>query len=171
MTPRVPPRSEFRCDGELPRTDRRRCRHSARLGAGGRQGRQGTPCPGRCRRHRHEIQTYLLAERPDIDADGAVTDRLFVVAKGRNRGRALTAEGLRAVFRYHRTRSGVTGGHPHALRHSFGTALAQAGVDLAVIATLLVLQRRLCESVLVDLVCGVGSGCGRVGFVDVADCG
>jgi site-specific recombinase XerD len=81
------------------------------------------------------IQTYLLIERPD--ADGRATDRLFVVAKGPNRGRPLTLEGLRAVFRYHRERSGVTGGRPHALRHSFGTALAEAGTDLAVIQALM----------------------------------
>jgi site-specific recombinase XerD len=83
------------------------------------------------------IQTYLVAERPDAAADGTVTDRLFVVAKGPNRGRPLTPEGLRAVFRYHRERSGVTAGHPHALRHSFGTALAEAGTDLAVIQALM----------------------------------
>ncbi len=83
------------------------------------------------------IQTYLLAERPDAAADGTVTSRLFVVAKGPNRGRPLTPEGLRAVFRYHRERSGVTAGHPHALRHSFGTALAEAGTDLAVIQALM----------------------------------
>ncbi len=83
------------------------------------------------------IQTYLLIERPDTDAGGTVTDRLFVVAKGPNRGRPLTPEGLRAVFRYHRERSGVTSGHPHALRHSFGTALAEAGTDLAVIQALM----------------------------------
>lgn len=83
------------------------------------------------------IQTYLLAERPDAADDGTATDRLFVVAKGPNRGRPLTAEGLRAVFRYHRSRSGVRAGHPHALRHSFGTALAEAGVDLAVIQALM----------------------------------
>ncbi|WP_230465336.1 hypothetical protein, partial [Nocardia seriolae] len=35
----------------------------------------------------------------------------------------------------------------------------------------LVLQRHLCESVLVDLLCGVGSCCGRVGFVDESDRG
>ncbi|TDE60275.1 integrase [Nonomuraea mesophila] len=83
------------------------------------------------------IQTYLLAERPEGARDGATTDRLFVVAKGPNRGRPLTPEGLRAIFRYHRARSGVSSGHPHALRHSFGTALAEAGVDLAVIQTLM----------------------------------
>jgi site-specific recombinase XerD len=62
---------------------------------------------------------------------------LFVVAKGRNRGRPLTTAGLRTIFRYHRDRSGVAAAHPHALRHSFGTALAEAGVDLAVIQALL----------------------------------
>ncbi|HVH22757.1 MAG TPA: tyrosine-type recombinase/integrase [Pseudonocardia sp.] len=78
------------------------------------------------------IQTYLLAERPDTD-----TTVLFVVAKGAHRGRPLTPAGLRTIFRYHRDRAGVLAGHPHALRHSFGTALAEAGVDLAVIQALL----------------------------------
>ena len=83
------------------------------------------------------IQAYLLLERPDADSDGPATNQLFLVAKGPNRGRPLTPEGLRAVFRYHRERSGVTAGHPHALRHSFGTALAEAGTDLAVIQALM----------------------------------
>jgi integrase/recombinase XerC len=78
------------------------------------------------------VQTYLLAERPDTD-----TTALFVVAKGPHRGRALTAAGLRTVFRYHRGRAGVPAGHPHALRHTFGTALAEAGVDLAVVQALM----------------------------------
>jgi site-specific recombinase XerD len=78
------------------------------------------------------IQTYLLAERPDTTAAA-----LFLVAKGPHRGGPLTAAGLRTIFRYHRDKTGVTAGHPHALRHSFGTALAEAGVDLAVIQALL----------------------------------
>jgi integrase/recombinase XerC len=78
------------------------------------------------------IQTYLLAERPETDADA-----LFVVAKGAHRGQPLTPAGLRTVFRYHRERCGVAAGHPHALRHSFGTALAEAGVDLSVIQALM----------------------------------
>ena len=65
------------------------------------------------------IDVYLLAERPESDSEF-----LFLVGKGPNRGGPLTAAGLRTVFRYHRGLTGVTGGHPHALRHTFGTVLA-----------------------------------------------
>jgi site-specific recombinase XerD len=78
------------------------------------------------------VQSYLLAERPET-----TSTMLFVVAKGPHRGHPLTPAGLRRVFRYHRERSGVAAGHPHALRHSFGTALAEAGVDLAVLQALM----------------------------------
>ena len=78
------------------------------------------------------IQVYLLAERPET-----ASSRLFIVAKGPHRGQPLTAAGLRTIFRYHRELTGITAGHPHALRHTFGTALAEAGVDLAVMQALL----------------------------------
>ncbi len=78
------------------------------------------------------VQAYLLAERPET-----ASRRLFVVAKGPHRGQPLTPEGLRRVFRYHREVAGVPAGHPHALRHSFGTALAEAGVDLSVMQALM----------------------------------
>jgi site-specific recombinase XerD len=78
------------------------------------------------------IQVYLLAERPET-----ASTRLFIVAKGPNRGQPLSPAGLRRVFRYHREIAGVAGGHPHALRHTFGTALAESGVDLAVMQALL----------------------------------
>jgi len=78
------------------------------------------------------IQSYLLAERPET-----ASQTLFVVAKGPHRGQPLTAAGLRRVFRYHREISGVAAGHPHALRHAFGTALAEAGVDLPVLQALM----------------------------------
>ena len=78
------------------------------------------------------IGTYLLAERPDTDSP-----TLFVVAKGPHRGRPLTPAGLRTIFRYHRGKAEVPAGHPHALRHTFGTALAEAGVDLAMMQALL----------------------------------
>lgn len=78
------------------------------------------------------IQTYLLAERPETTSTA-----LFVVAKGPHRGKPLSPAGLRTVFRYHREKAAVPAGHPHALRHSFGTALAEAGVDLPVIQALM----------------------------------
>ena len=78
------------------------------------------------------IQSYLLAERPETSSPA-----VFVVAKGPHRGRPLSAEGLRRVFRYHRGKAGVPAGHPHALRHTFGTALAEAGVDLSVMQALM----------------------------------
>ena len=78
------------------------------------------------------VQAYLLAERPET-----ASARLFVVAKGPHRGQPLTPAGLRTIFRYHRQLTGVSAGHPHALRHTFGTALAEAGVDLAVMQALL----------------------------------
>ena len=78
------------------------------------------------------VQSYLLTERPD-----STSRALFLVAKGPTRGQPLTAAGLRTVFRYHRARAGVPAGNPHALRHTFGTALAEAGVDLPVMQALL----------------------------------
>lgn len=78
------------------------------------------------------IQAYLLAERPE-----SAERVLFLVAKGPRRGRPLTPAGLRRVFRYHRERAEVPAGNPHALRHTFGTALAEAGVDIAVLQALM----------------------------------
>lgn len=78
------------------------------------------------------IQTYLLAERPETDSS-----RLFIVAKGPTRGQPLSPAGLRRIFRYHRGLTGIDAARPHALRHTFGTALAEAGVDLAVMQALL----------------------------------
>ena len=78
------------------------------------------------------VQTYLLAERPETASTG-----LFIVAKGPTRGQRLTAAGVRRVFRYHRDLTGITAARPHVLRHTFGSALAEAGVDLAVMQALL----------------------------------
>jgi site-specific recombinase XerD len=78
------------------------------------------------------VQNYVLGERPESESRA-----LFVVAKGPTRGQPLSAAGLRTVFRHHRKRAGVAAGNPHALRHTFGTALAEAGVDVAVMQALL----------------------------------
>ena len=78
------------------------------------------------------IQSYLLAERPET-----ASGRCSSWRRAPHRGQPLTAAGLRRVFRYHREISGVAAGHPHALRHTFGTALAEAGVDLPVLQALM----------------------------------
>ena len=78
------------------------------------------------------LSQYLLTERGESESPA-----LFLVAKGPTRGQRLSSAGLRTIFRYHRGIAGVGAGAPHALRHTFGTALAEAGVDLAVMQALL----------------------------------
>jgi site-specific recombinase XerD len=78
------------------------------------------------------LNAYLLTERPDSDACRVVPRR-----EGPHAGEPLTPAGLRTIFRYHRATCGVPAGAPHTLRHTFGTALAEAGVDLAVMQALL----------------------------------
>ncbi len=78
------------------------------------------------------VHRYLLHERPDSEQP-----EIFLVGKGPRRGRPLTAEGLRKLFRYHRVVSGVPAGNPHRLRHTFATNLAEAGVDAHVLRDLM----------------------------------
>lgn len=49
----------------------------------------------------------------------------------------MTEAGLRRIFRTHRARSGATRVRPHRLRHTFGTELAAAGMDLLVLRELM----------------------------------
>lgn len=78
------------------------------------------------------VHRYLLHERPDSERP-----EIFLVGKGPRRGRPLTAEGLRRLFRYHRIRAEVPAGNPHRLRHTFATNLAEAGVDAHVLRDLM----------------------------------
>jgi site-specific recombinase XerD len=78
------------------------------------------------------VHRYLLRERPDSDRP-----ELFLVNKGPHRGLPLTAEGLRRVFRYHRSQADVLAGNPHQLRHTYRTNMAQAGVDAHVLRDLM----------------------------------
>ena len=80
-----------------------------------------------------ELTSYLRAERPP----GCATPECFVVLRGPTAGRALTEAGLRRIFRTHRARSGATRVRPHRLRHTYGTELAAAGIDLLVLRALM----------------------------------
>ena len=80
-----------------------------------------------------ELGNYLRAERPR----GCATAECFVVLRGPTRGAAMTEAGMRRIFRTHRARSGATRVRPHRLRHTYGTELATAGIDLLVLRELM----------------------------------
>jgi site-specific recombinase XerD len=80
-----------------------------------------------------ELASYLRAERPP----GCATPACFVVLRGPTTGQPMTEAGMRRIFRTHRARSGATRVRPHRLRHTFGTELAAAGIDLLVLRALM----------------------------------
>ena len=80
-----------------------------------------------------ELTVYLRKERPqDLSSP-----ECFVVLRGPTAGRAMTEAGLRRIFRTHRARTGASRVRPHRLRHTFGTELASAGIDLLVLRELM----------------------------------
>src|SRR3954447_96082 len=72
------------------------------------------------------VAKYIDNERPA----GASTDRVFVVLKGPNRGRPLSADGLDEVIGAARARAGLSRGTCHELRHTCLTRLDEAGMSL-----------------------------------------
>jgi integrase/recombinase XerC len=80
-----------------------------------------------------ECAAYIRSERPR----SCRTPECFVVLRGPTLGRPMTEAGLRKVFRTHRARSGATRVRPHRLRHTYGTELAAAGIDLLVLRELM----------------------------------
>ncbi len=80
-----------------------------------------------------EVGAYLREERPA----GCATPQCFVVLRGPTTGGPLTEAGMRRVFRTHRVSSGAVRVRPHRLRHSYGTELATAGIDLLVLRELM----------------------------------
>jgi len=75
------------------------------------------------------LRDYLQRERPE-DAD---TDRVFVVLKGPNRGRPLSASGADQVLSDARVRAGLIHATCHELRHTCFTRLREAGMALEAI--------------------------------------
>jgi site-specific recombinase XerD len=78
------------------------------------------------RRFFDHVTAYLDAERPP----GLNTDRVFVVLKGPNRGKPLTAKGLDEVLAGARRRAGLAHATCHELRHTCLTRLREAGMAL-----------------------------------------
>lgn len=80
-----------------------------------------------------ELASYLRHERPA----GCSSPECFVVLRGPTAGGALTEAGMRRIFRSHRDRAGTPRVRPHRLRHTYGTELAAAGIDLLVLRELM----------------------------------
>jgi site-specific recombinase XerD len=72
------------------------------------------------------VAAYLDAERPA----GLDTDNVFVVLKGPNRGKPLSARGLDEVLAGARRRAGLAHATCHELRHTCLTRLREAGMAL-----------------------------------------
>ncbi len=83
------------------------------------------------------LRDYLTSARPLLlreDPAGRSTDAVFVSS----RGRPLSPDAIRRVFRRHLDAAGASLGlSPHALRHTFATHLLDAGADLRTIQELL----------------------------------
>jgi len=75
------------------------------------------------------LAAYLDEERPRTSA----TDHLFVVLKGPNRGRPLSAAGLDEIVSGARIRAGLSKVTCHQLRHTCFTRLREAGMALEAI--------------------------------------
>jgi integrase/recombinase XerD len=75
------------------------------------------------------LASYLDVERPKV----ATTEQLFVVLKGRGRGRALSAAGLDEIIDGARDRAGLERLTCHQLRHTCFTRLREAGMALEAI--------------------------------------
>ncbi|MGZ4639506.1 MAG: tyrosine-type recombinase/integrase [Actinomycetes bacterium] len=80
-----------------------------------------------------ELGAYLRHERPT----GLATAECFVVLRGPSTGAPVTEAGLRSLFRRHREASGALRVRPHRLRHTYGTELAAAGIDLLALRELM----------------------------------
>jgi len=80
-----------------------------------------------------ELAAYLRLERPP----GLATPECFVVLRGPATGAPVTEAGLRSLFRRHREASGASRVRPHRLRHTHGTGLAAAGIDLLALRELM----------------------------------
>jgi site-specific recombinase XerD len=77
----------------------------------------------------HALQKYQQLERPRQCAE----PRLFVVLQGKQRGRPMTASGLRSLFRHRRRRAVLAMANAHRFRHTFGADMARAGVRLPIL--------------------------------------
>ncbi len=75
------------------------------------------------------LRDYFAQERPTE----SITDHVFVVLKGPNRGRVLSAAGADEILAGARSRAGLAHATCHELRHTCFTRLREAGMALEAI--------------------------------------
>jgi site-specific recombinase XerD len=78
------------------------------------------------------LRLYAQLERPSTDSPA-----VFIVLKGPRRGSPLSGDGLRRIFRFHRSKSGIAQANPHRFRHSFGANMTRCRVPLLVLARMM----------------------------------
>ena len=78
------------------------------------------------------LRLYAQLERPSTDSPA-----VFIVLKGQRRGSPLSGDGLRRIFRFHRSKSGIAQANPHRFRHSFGANMTRCRVPLLVLARMM----------------------------------
>ena len=80
------------------------------------------------------VQRYMQESRPELMKGNAVSDALFVTA----RGSAMTRQAFWYLIKKHAKRAGIQIKiSPHTLRHAFATHLLNHGADLRVVQLLL----------------------------------
>jgi integrase/recombinase XerD len=72
-----------------------------------------------------ELMSYLNEERPV-----SRSDKVFLVMKGKNRGKPLTVRALDTIIEYHRKKANTPGVQCHRMRHTCFTRLRQGGMSL-----------------------------------------
>ncbi len=82
---------------------------------------------------RKSLDHYVNYERPAF----CKHDKLITVLQGPNSGSPLSAEGLRTLFKHHRTARSLPRIHPHLFRHTFCTNMISQGVPLPVVQKLM----------------------------------
>jgi site-specific recombinase XerD len=80
------------------------------------------------------IAGYLRCERPRH----CLTQRVFVILRGKRRGSPMTLAGLRSLFRNRRSRQApLRNANPHRWRHTYGADMARAGIGIPVLQQLM----------------------------------